>query len=41
LKDLLVHENFADGILILNFTKDPTIKETEIVNTEQSDKQEE
>lgn len=27
LKDLLIHENFADGILTLHLTRDPTIKE--------------
>ena len=27
LKDLLVHENFADGILTLHLARDPTIRE--------------
>ena len=27
LKDLLIHENFADNILTLHLTRDPTIKE--------------
>lgn len=27
LKDLLLHENFAEGILTLHLSKDPTIKE--------------
>lgn len=27
MRDLLVHENFADGILTLNLARDPTIKE--------------
>jgi hypothetical protein len=27
LKDLLLHENFADGILTLHLTRDPTVKE--------------
>jgi hypothetical protein len=26
LRDLLVHENFADGVLTLNLTRDPTLK---------------
>lgn len=33
-KDLLLHENFADGILTLHLDKDPTIRES--VNTEQT-----
>jgi hypothetical protein len=27
LKDLLLHENFADGILTLHLSHDPTIRE--------------
>lgn len=27
LKDLLIHENFCDGILTLNLARDPTIRE--------------
>lgn len=27
MRDLLVHENFADGILTLHLSRDPTIKE--------------
>jgi hypothetical protein len=27
LKDLLLHENFADGIMTLHLDKDPTIRE--------------
>ena len=34
MKDLLVHENFADGILTLHLARDPTIKEK--VSTERS-----
>jgi hypothetical protein len=32
----LVHENFVDGILTLNLTKDPTIRENK-VNEKQDD----
>lgn len=38
---MLIHENFADGIITLNLARDPTIRESEILNTEQSDKPEE
>lgn len=41
LKDLLVHDNFADGVITLHLAKDPTIKETEVLNTDQSEKPEE
>ncbi len=27
MKDLLIHENFADGIMTLHLTRDPTIRE--------------
>jgi hypothetical protein len=27
LRDLLIHENFADGVLTLHLARDPTIKE--------------
>lgn len=36
-----MHDNFADGIITLNLAKDPTIKESEVLNTEQSEKPEE
>ena len=29
LKDLLLHENFADGILTLHLVRDPSIKQDE------------
>lgn len=29
LKDLLLHENFADGILTLHLSRDPTLREEE------------
>jgi hypothetical protein len=39
LRDLLVNENFADGILTLNLARDPTIKEKPAPNTARSNEQ--
>ena len=40
LKDLLVHENFVDGILTLHLARDPTIKEKVITSHWESHREE-
>lgn len=34
LKDFLLHENFADGILTIHLIRDPTVKEIQMTEEE-------